>query len=98
MPTSARSDAAAWDPVETGPREELRELQLQRLRSTIDRVLKCQPPIAGRLAEAGVSGAGEISSLNDLPRLPFSRKQDLRDHYPFGLLAVPREDLVRVHA
>jgi phenylacetate-CoA ligase len=98
MPTSARSDAVAWDPVETAPRERLRELQLQRLRSTVERVLQSQPPIAGRLAEAGVTGAGEISTLDDLARLPFTRKQDLRDHYPFGLLAVPREDLVRVHA
>jgi phenylacetate-CoA ligase len=98
MPTSARSDAAVWDPVETGPRERLRELQLERLRATVERTLKGQPAFASRLAEAGIGDAGEISSLDDLARLPFSRKQDLRDHYPFGLLAVPREELVRVHA
>ena len=98
MPTSARSDAAIWDPVETGSRERLRELQLERLRATVERTLKAQPAFASRLAEAGIGDAGEISSLDDLARLPFSRKQDLRDHYPFGLLAVPREELVRVHA
>jgi phenylacetate-CoA ligase len=98
MPTSARSDAAVWDPVETGPRERLRELQLERLRATVERSLKAQPAFASRLAEAGIRDAGEIFSLDDLARLPFSRKQDLRDHYPFGLLAVPQEELVRVHA
>ena len=98
MPTSARSEPAVWDEVETGPREQLREVQLERLRSTVGRVLQGQPPIASRLAESGVNDAAEISSLDDLARLPFTRKQDLRDHYPFGLLAVPKKDLIRVHA
>ncbi len=98
MPTSARSDPAVWDAIETGPRERLRELQLRRLRSTVDRSLKGQPVFASRLAEAGVDGPDAISSLDDLARLPFSRKSDLREHYPFGLLAVPREQLVRIHA
>src|SRR6266545_8419840 len=98
MPTSARSDAAVWDPVETGPRERLRELQLERLRATIERTIRAQPPMATRLAEAGITDAAEITSLEDLARLPFSPKSDLRENYPFGLLAVPREDLVRVHA
>jgi phenylacetate-CoA ligase len=97
MPTSARSEAI-WDPVETGARERLRELQLDRLRSTVTRTLEQQPPFAARLAEAGVADAREIASLADLGRLPFSRKRDLRDNYPFGLLAVPREELIRVHA
>jgi phenylacetate-CoA ligase len=98
MPTSARSDTAVWDPVETGSRESLRELQLERLRATVERTLARQPPMARRLAEAGVTDAVEISSLDDLARLPFSRKSDLRENYPFGLLAVPREQVVRVHA
>jgi phenylacetate-CoA ligase len=98
MPTSARSEAAIWDPVETGPREALRELQLERLRTTVGRALQGQPPIASRLAEAGIGDAREIGSHDDLSRLPFSRKSDLRDHYPYGLLAVPIEQVVRVHA
>jgi phenylacetate-CoA ligase len=98
MPTSARSDAAVWEEVETGPREGLRELQLERLRATVERTIQGQPVFASRLAEAGITDAGSISSLDDLAGLPFSRKSDLRDHYPFGLLAVPREELVRVHA
>jgi phenylacetate-CoA ligase len=102
MHTSAPSDRGAseavWDPVETGPRERLRELQLERLRATVERSIAGQPPIASRLAEAGITDAREISSLDDLGRLPHTRKSDLRDHYPFGLLAVPRERVVRVHA
>jgi phenylacetate-CoA ligase len=98
MRASAGSDAPVWDPVETAPAEELRELQLARLRSTVERVLQDQPPIASRLTEAGLRNAEEITSLDDLSRLPFTRKHDLRDHYPFGLLAVPRDQLVRVHA
>jgi phenylacetate-CoA ligase len=98
MPTSARSDSAVWDPVETGSRESLRELQLERLRATVERTIASQPPMASRLADAGIADAAEISSLDDLARLPFSHKSDLRENYPFGLLAVPREQLVRVHA
>jgi phenylacetate-CoA ligase len=98
MHTSAASDQAVWDPIETGPREQLRELQLERLRETVTRTIAGQPPFAPRLAETGISDTREIRSLDDLGRLPFSRKSDLREHYPFGLLAVPREQLVRVHA
>ncbi len=98
MPSSASSETAVWDPVETGPREGLRELQLERLRGTVERTISSQPPLAAGLKDAGVAGPSDISSLDDVARLPFTRKQDLRDNYPFGLLAVPREDLVRVHA
>ena len=98
MPASASSEAAVWDPVETGPREALRELQLERLRATVERSLEGQPPFAARFAEAGIADAREIASLGDLARLPFSRKSDLRENYPFGLLAVPRDQVVRVHA
>jgi phenylacetate-CoA ligase len=98
MPKSASSEATVWDPVETGPRERLRELQLERLRATVERTISSQPPLASRLIEAGVAGAREISSLDEVAGLPFTRKSDLREHYPFGLLAVPPEQLVRVHA
>jgi phenylacetate-CoA ligase len=98
MHTSAASDHAIWDPIEGGPRDELRELQLERLRATVARTIEGQPPFAPRLAEAGIADAAEISSLDDLARLPFSRKSDLRENYPFGLFAVPREQVVRVHA
>src|SRR4029453_16057965 len=98
MPASASSEAAVWDPVETGHRETLRELQLERLRATVERSLGGQPSFAERFAEAGIADAREIASLGDLARLPFSRKSDLRENSPFGLLAVPRDQVVRVHA
>jgi phenylacetate-CoA ligase len=98
MPTSATSDAAIWDPAETLPRAELSDLQLRRLRETVDRVLHADGLGARRLADGGVSTPSDMASLSDVTRIPFMTKADLRDQYPFGLLAVPREELVRVHA
>jgi phenylacetate-CoA ligase len=92
---SVRSERAIWDPVEQLPPERLRELQLERLRTTIARVRNGQELGAARLAEAGVD---DLRSLAELDRLPFTWKDDLRHTYPFGLLAVPREQVVRVHA
>jgi phenylacetate-CoA ligase len=98
MPTSATSDAAIWDPAETLSRPELEELQLRRLRETVARVLRADGLGARRLSDAGVSAPDDVTSLADVGRIPFITKADLRDQYPFGLLAVPREELVRVHA
>ena len=84
--------------AETLPREQLDSLQLERLRQTIGRLLQSVPPIRERLIQAGVRTANDVASLSDLARLPFTRKTDLREHYPFGLFAVPREDVVRIHA
>jgi phenylacetate-CoA ligase len=61
-------------------------------------VLSGQPLGAERLAQAGIRDASEISALDDIKKVPFFVKADLRENYPFGLLAVPREELVRVHA
>jgi phenylacetate-CoA ligase len=83
---------------ESLPRDRLAILQLQRLRQTIARQLESVPPIGERLRQAGVSSPEDVGSLEDLTRLPFTRKVDLRDHYPFGLFAVPREQVVRIHA
>jgi phenylacetate-CoA ligase len=87
-----------WDEAETLPREELRSLQLERLRRTVARVLARQPLGAERLRQAGIESEDDVGSLGDLTRIPFATKGDLRDNYPFGLLAVPREEVVRVHA
>jgi phenylacetate-CoA ligase len=76
----------------------LENLQLERLRATVTRVLNGQPLGAERLHAAGIGSAREINALDDLTRIPFALKSDLRESYPFGLLAVPREELVRVHA
>src|SRR5512133_914870 len=92
MPATAVSD------LERAPREQLRALQLERLRGLVARLLDAVPVTRERLHAAGVRAGEDVRSLDDLPRLPFSMKSDLREHYPFGLLAVPREELVRVHA
>ena len=97
MLTAAASEF--WDAaIETMPRGEIAALQLERLRATIDRVLNHQPLGAERLRQAGITDASDITSLDDLAAVPFAHKSDLRGHYPFGLLAVPREEIVRVHA
>jgi phenylacetate-CoA ligase len=99
MPASAPSEPLAiWDPVESLPRDELRAIQLERLRTTVARLLERQPLGASRLATAGISSADDVASLDDLARLPFSLKSDLRENYPFGLMTVPREELARLHA
>ena len=97
MLTAAASEF--WDAaVETMPRDEIAALQLERVRATIDRVLNHQPLGAERLRQAGITDASDITSLDDLAAAPFAHKSDLRKHYPFGLLAVPREEIVRVQA
>ena len=95
---AANTDQVIWDSAETLPRDQLEVLQLRRLRSAVERVLRGQPPGAERLATAGITAAGDIGSLADLSRIPFTTKADLRANYPFGLLAVEREQLVRVQA
>lgn len=85
------------DEVEVVAREEIESLQLQRLRAGVDRVSKSVPFYRDRLSEAGVH-ADSIRSLDDLTRLPFTTKSDLRDNYPFGLLAVPMREVIRLHA
>jgi phenylacetate-CoA ligase len=94
----ANTGQVIWDSAETLPRDQLEVLQLRRLRSAVARVLRGQPPGAERLATAGITAAGDIGSLADLSRIPFTTKADLRANYPFGLLAVEREQLVRVQA
>jgi phenylacetate-CoA ligase len=98
MLDGASSDPPIRDHAETLTREQLRELQLERLRVTVGRVLRGQALGAQRLAAAGITAPSDLASLADVARIPFASKSDLRDQYPFGLLAVPREDLARIHA
>jgi phenylacetate-CoA ligase len=83
--------------VETIPRQDITQLQVERLRACIDRVSNKVPFYREKLREAGVT-SDTIRSLRDLDRLPFTLKSDLRDNYPFGLFAVPMKEVVRVHA
>jgi phenylacetate-CoA ligase len=99
MPPSAASETRIWAPeAETLDRRSLGELQLERLRRTAERVLAAQPRGAELLAEAGIAAAEDVRSLDDLRRIPFMTKAELRAHYPFGLFTVPREEIVRIHA
>ena len=87
-----------WNaPAETMPRADLAALQVSRLRALVQRVEARVPFYRQAFDRAGV-GPEQIRTLDDLRRLPCTRKADLRDHYPFGLFAVPRDQVVRVHA
>jgi phenylacetate-CoA ligase len=86
-----------WDKrCETQGREWLRREQLHRLQETVDRALKT-PFYAKRLAKAGIASGMDIRTLDDVNRIPFTTKADLREAYPDGLLAVPKNNVVRIH-
>src|ERR1700761_638629 len=79
------------------PRRELAALQLARLKASIARAYARVAPLRRKLDAAGVT-PGQLASLADIARFPFTTKADLRDNYPFRLFAVPREDVLRLHA
>ena len=79
------------------PREKLRELQLERLKWSVKYCYDNVPFYHKRLTEAGVLPE-KIKTLSDVQYIPFTTKDDLRDNYPFGLFAVPMEQIVRIHA
>ncbi len=83
--------------IETAPRETIRALQSERLIAAVRRIYDRVPFYREKMQQAGVTPE-DIRSVDDLGRLPFSYKQDLRDTYPYGLLAVPLRDVVRLHA
>ncbi len=85
------------DELETMPREALEALQLKRLQNMVERVYNLVPFYKQRLKDANVKPEN-IKSLDDLRKLPFTTKQDLRDNYPFGMFTLPLEQIVRVHA
>ncbi len=85
------------DDFETLPREALEPLQLKRLQQTVEKVYAAVPFYRDSFDKHGIKPA-DIKSLNDLQRLPFTLKQDMRDSYPYGLFAVPLEQIVRIHA
>jgi phenylacetate-CoA ligase len=83
--------------AETMPRSELNALQLSRLKTTVERAYNKVPHYKRKFDAAGIK-PGDLKSLADLVRFPFTVKADLRDNYPFGMFAVPREQLLRLHA
>ena len=95
--SSRHPEPGTLDPIETASRDEITALQLQRLRWTLQHAYDQVPHYRQRFDAVGVHPA-DLKSLQDLAKFPFTTKQDLRENYPFGMFAVPREQVVRVHA
>ncbi len=85
------------EPIERASRDEIAALQLQRLKTTLDRVYRNVPHYRKAFDDGGVH-PDDLKQLADLARFPFTTKKDLRDNYPFGMFAVPREQVLRIHA
>ena len=83
--------------IECMSREAMRELQNKRLHSLVERVYNNVSFYKKKMDDLGVK-PDDIQTIDDIVKLPFTYKQDLRDHYPFGLFAVPMNDIVRIHA
>ena len=88
---------ADLDPIEIASRDEIQALQLERLKWSVEHAYDNVPMYKKRFDEVGVH-PDDLKSLADLAKFPFTYKDDLRDNYPFGLFAVPREQIIRVHA
>lgn len=87
-----------WDRTnECLPREEIEKLQLTRLKSTLERAYENVPCYRNKFNDADITPA-DINCLADLPRIPFTIKDDLRLNYPYGMFAVPMRDVVRIHS
>ena len=85
------------EPIETASIDELRALQLQRLKQTLAQAYANSPVYRAKFDAAGVH-PDDLRTLSDLAKFPFTTKKDLRDSYPFGMFAVPREQVARIHA
>jgi phenylacetate-CoA ligase len=85
------------EPIEKASRKKLRDLQLARLKATLKRVYERVPHYRQKFDAAGVKPK-DLKTLADLAKFPFTAKADLRDTYPFGMFAVPMDQVVRVHA
>jgi len=87
-----------WEPqYEKAPRDQLEKLQLERLQNTVKVAHEKVPFYRAKFQELGVTPK-DIKSLDDVGKLPFTSKTDFRDNYPFGMMAIPLSDVVRVHA
>ena len=90
-------DKATLDPIEIASRDEISALQTQRLKSQLTRAYERVPAYRQKFDGAGVHPQ-DFRTLDDLQKFPFTTKADLRDNYPFGLFAEPRENIARIHA
>jgi phenylacetate-CoA ligase len=93
-PVEATAEPSAADFL---PREQLRQVQLARLQAIVERAHRHVRLFRERMETRGL-GPDSVRSLEDIARLPFSEKSDLRDAYPFGLFASPMAEIVRLHA
>ena len=96
-PSRRSAGGLPLEPIETASVDALRALQLERLRATLVHAAQHSPHYRAAFAASGVSPQ-DLRSLDDLRQFPFTTKQDLRATYPFGMFAVPREQVVRIHA
>ena len=87
----------ALEQIETASIDELRSVQLQRLKKTLHHAYENSAVYKKKFDDLGVH-PNDLQTLEDLAKFPFTTKQDLRDNYPFGMFAVPQEQIVRVHA
>jgi phenylacetate-CoA ligase len=94
---SLRAEAGSFDSMETADIDELRALQLTRLKGTLLRTYERVPHYRRKFDDAGVH-PGDLKSLADLSKFPLTTKEDLRQNYPFGMFAVPMGRIARVHA
>ncbi len=95
--TATPASAGALDAIETASRDEVTALQLQRLKWSLRHTYDNVAPYRAKCVAKGVH-PDDLKTLADLSQFPFMTKLDLRDHYPFGLFAVPREKVARLHA
>jgi phenylacetate-CoA ligase len=89
--------ADVTEPIETASADELRSLQLVRLKEAVSRAYNKVPHYRRAFDDAGVH-PDDLKQLSDISKFPFTTKQHLRDNYPFGMLAVPMDDIIRIHA
>jgi len=95
--TTRTPDRSTLEPIETASRDELQALQLERLKQTLQHTYQNVPHYQRSWDAAGIQ-PGDLKSLEDLRLFPLTTKADLRENYPFGMFAVPMDDIVRVHA
>ena len=94
---SAQTNYSELEPIEKASQDELQALQLQRLKATLQRAYTNVPHYRKSFDDQGIQ-PDDLKTLSDLSKFPFTTKADLRANYPFGMFAVPREQVVRIHA
>ena len=94
---SAQTNYSELEPIEKASQDELQALQLQRLKATLQHAYTNVPHYRKSFDEQGIQ-PDDLKTLSDLSKFPFTSKADLRANYPFGMFAVPREQVVRIHA